>query len=205
MARILLLHSALGLGPAVLEFAERLRELGHEVDTPDYYEGHLFDDEAAGIAHRDAHPEYFGSVRAAAAELPAGTVYAGFSLGAWFAQRIVSGRADAGAAILLHSAAPPPGAWTGVPVQVHRHATDPWIDPAEVRALGEAVTASGATFEDHVTPGRGHLFTDLAGPDADVDATARTLVRIDNFCRDQSVTHVAPNHQRNRAGSSPRP
>jgi len=183
MAQILLLHSALGLRPAVLDFAERLRGLGHAVDAPDFYEGHVFDDEAAGIAHRDAHPEYFGHVRALAADLPGETAFAGFSLGAWFAQRLASQRPEARAAILLHSAAAPRGDWSGVPVQVHRHHVDPWINPADVTALGAAVAASGAAFEDHVTPGEGHLFTDLALPEADPEATAATVARIDSFLR----------------------
>ncbi|MEO7270008.1 MAG: dienelactone hydrolase family protein, partial [Knoellia sp.] len=122
MAGILLLHSALGLRPAVLEFAERLRDLGHEVDAPDYYEGHVFEDEAEGIAHSDAHPEYFDHVRALAAGLPADTTFAGFSLGSWFAQRLAAKRPTAKAAILLHSAGAPRGDWSGVPVQVHRYA-----------------------------------------------------------------------------------
>ena len=42
---------------------------GHEVVVPDYYEGHVFDEEASGIAHRDAHPEYFEAVRELAEEL----------------------------------------------------------------------------------------------------------------------------------------
>ncbi|MFC7485754.1 dienelactone hydrolase family protein [Knoellia sp. CPCC 206453] len=183
MARILLLHSALGLRPAVGDFAERLRELGHHVEAPDFYEGHVFDDEAAGIAHRDAHPEYFDHVRAIAAELPADTAFAGFSLGSWFAQRLAAKRPEARAAILLHSAGAPKGHWSGVPVQLHRHAVDPWIDPSDVAGLGEAVGASGAVFEDHITPGQGHLFTDLDGPDGDVQATARTIERIDSFLR----------------------
>ncbi|EAP98173.1 hypothetical protein JNB_14453 [Janibacter sp. HTCC2649] len=183
MARILLLHSALGLRPAVSDFAERLRDRGHQVEAPDFYEGHVFDDEAEGIAHRDAHPEYFDHVRALAADLPPDTAFAGFSLGSWFAQRLAAKRPEAQAAILLHSAGAPRGDWSGVPVQVHRYAVDPWIEPAEVMALGEAVTASGAAFEDHVTPGRGHLFTDLDGSDADAMATAVTLDRIDLFLR----------------------
>lgn len=181
MAGILLLHSALGLRPAVLDFAERLRSLGHAVEAPDYYEGRVFDDEDSGIAHRDAHPEYFEHVRELASQLPPDTVLAGFSLGAWFAQRLAAKRPLAAAAILLHSAAPARGGWSGVPVQVHRYAVDPWIDPAHVAALGVAVTDSGARFEDHVTPGEGHLFTDPAGPDADAVATASTLQRIDTF------------------------
>ena len=62
MADVLLLHSALGLRPGVHAFADLLRERGHEVTVPDYYEGHVFDEEASGIAHRDAHPEYFEAV-----------------------------------------------------------------------------------------------------------------------------------------------
>ena len=54
MAHVLLLHSALGLRPGVHAFADRLRELGHEVVVPDYYEGHVFEQEAPGIANRDA-------------------------------------------------------------------------------------------------------------------------------------------------------
>jgi dienelactone hydrolase len=181
MATILLLHSALGLRPAVLDFAEGLRELGHVVEAPDYYEGRVFDDEACGIGHREAHPEYFEHVRALASQLPPDTVLAGFSLGAWFAQRLAAKRPAARAAILLHSAAPARGAWSGVPVQVHRHAVDPWIDPSDVASLACAVRARGAPFEDHVTPGTGHLFTDLGGPDADSAATATTIARIDRF------------------------
>lgn len=183
MARILLLHSALGLRPAVVDFADQLRAQGHEVDAPDYYEGHVFDNEAEGIAHRDAHPEYFDHVRGLATDLPPDTAFAGFSLGAWFAHRLAAKRPDSRAAILLHSAGAPRGEWSGVPVQVHRYAVDPWIDAANVVALGEAVSASGAAFEDHVTPGEGHLFTDLDGPDADGEATTATLARIELFLR----------------------
>lgn len=183
MARILLLHSALGLRRAVLDFAEQLRERGHEVVAPDFYGGHVFDTEVAGTAHRDAHPEYFDHVRSCAAELPDDTVLAGFSLGAWFAQRLAAKRPRARAAILLHSVTAPRGTWSGVPVQVHRQAVDPWIDPADVDALRAAVRGSGATFEDHVVPGEGHLFTDLDGPDADPRATTETLTRIDTFLR----------------------
>ncbi|QNF93229.1 dienelactone hydrolase family protein [Janibacter sp. YB324] len=183
MAHVLLLHSALGLRPGVHAFADRLREHDHEVVVPDYYEGHVFDEEAPGIAHRDAHPEYFESVRELAASLPPETVLAGFSLGAWFAQRLAARRPRARAAILLHSVAAPRHEWSGVPVQVHRHEDDPWISPADVPSLGAAVEASGAPFEDHVTPGRGHLFTDPELPGYDEAVTSATIERIDVFLR----------------------
>lgn len=183
MATILLLHSALGLRAGVHAFADLLRERGHEVEVPDFYEGHVFDAEGPGIAHRDAHPEYFDGVRELAASMPPETVLAGFSLGAWFAQRLASRRPRARAAILLHSVAAPRHEWSGVPVQVHRYADDPWIAPADVPRLGDAVGASGAPFEDHVAPGHGHLFTDPDLPGFDGDLTAATIERTDTFIR----------------------
>lgn len=183
MATILLLHSALGLRPGIHSFAELLRERGHEVEVPDFYEGHVFEVERDGIAHRDAHPEYFETVRELAATMPPETVLAGFSLGAFFAQRLAARRPRAGAAILLHSVAAPRHEWSGAPVQVHRHEDDPWIVPGDVTTLGAAVEASGAPFEDHVTPGRGHLFTDPDLPGYDAAVTTATVERIDAFLR----------------------
>lgn len=179
MAQVLLLHSALGLRPGVHAFADLLRERGHDVEVPDFYDGHVFDEEAPGIAHRDAHPECFETVRDIAAGLPPETALIGMSLGAFFAQRLAAKRPQARAAILMHSVAPPRGAWSGVPVQVHRHEDDPWIDPADVTLLATAVEASGAPFADHVVPGRGHLFTDPDLRGYDADATAATVERID--------------------------
>lgn len=181
MAPILLLHSALGLRPGVHDFADRLRAHGHEVTVPDFYDGHVFDIEAEGIAHRDAHPEYFEHVRSVADDMPADTVFAGFSLGSFFAQRLTAKRPDSRGAILISSVTAPRHPWSGVPVQVHRYATDPWITPADVDSLGEAVRASGAPFEDHVTPGEGHLFTDPQLPGFDGEATEATVARISAF------------------------
>ncbi len=42
MACVVLLHSAYGLRPAVLDAADRLRRAGHQVDTPDLYDGHVY-------------------------------------------------------------------------------------------------------------------------------------------------------------------
>lgn len=181
MATILLLHSALGLRPGVHDVADRLRRRGHEVHVPDFYEGHVFEVESEGIAHRDAHPEYFERVRSVADGLPQETVLAGFSLGAFFAQRLAAKRPGARAAILMHSVTAPRPPWSGVPVQVHRYATDPWISPPDVEALGEAVRSSSAAFEDHVIPGRGHLFTDPQTPDFDEAARDATIERVAAF------------------------
>lgn len=181
MSTILLLHSAFGLRPAVTHFADALREHGHDVVVPDYYGGHVFDDTCAGLSHRDdvGPANLLAGVRPILEGLPADTVLAGFSLGAAFAQRLAADRPQAAAVILMHSvAAPRGGTWSGQPVQVHRYAEDPFVDPADLQALGDAVRASGADFVDFVTPGKGHLFTDPDLPDGDAGATAATVERI---------------------------
>lgn len=184
MAHVVLFHSALGLRPAVLDFAERLRERGHVVQAPDYYAGRVFDTEEAGVAHRDevGVTELRDRARAALADAPEDAVLAGFSLGSFFAQVFAAKRPAARAAVLFHSAAAPRD-WNGVPVQVHRYAEDPWIDEADVVALGEAVRGRGARFEDHVVPGRGHLFTDLGTPDGNAEAYAAAVEQMDAFLR----------------------
>ena len=181
MATVLLLHSALGLRPGVHSFAELLRERGHHVEVPDFYEGHVFEDEAHGIAHRDAHPEYFETVRGIADSLPPETAFVGMSLGSFFAQRLAARRPHTRAAVLMHSVTAPHRDWSGVPVQVHRREQDPWITPEDVTAMAAVVKETGATFEDHVTPGRGHLFTDPDLPGFDAAVRDATVTRIAAF------------------------
>lgn len=183
MAHIVLFHSAIGLRPAVTQFAQRLTELGHDVTTPDYYDGRVFDSESEGIAYRDevGVGPLMRVASQALEEAPDDAVLAGFSLGAFFAQALAAKRPRARAALLLHSVTSPRDGWNGVPVQVHRYARDPWIDEPDVTALAEAVRASGASFEDIVVPGRGHLFTDLDTPDGDAAALEASLERIDRL------------------------
>src|SRR5215208_2093658 len=84
MAEVVLFHSALVLRPGVIADADRLRAAGHTVHTPDYYDGEVFDDLDDGLRKRDAlgTAEIIRRAREAVAELPAGLVLAGFSLGA---------------------------------------------------------------------------------------------------------------------------
>ena len=186
MSQVLLLHSAMGLRPAVRRLADELVALGHELVVPDYYEGRVFDDAKAGTEHRDAvgAGTLFQRVQAHLStheELRPEAVLAGLSLGAAFAQALARNRPQARAVVLLHHVTAPRGPWSGQPVQVHRYAEDPWVEPDDVHLLGQAVRHSGARFEDHVTPGQGHLFTDLDLPDGDAEATAHTVARIHAF------------------------
>lgn len=148
MAEIVLFHSALGLRPGVFAFADRLRQSGHTVHTPDLYGGSrapaatTFDDygQASAYVASIGYPELMARSRAAVAELPAELVYAGFSNGGASAELLAATRPGARAAVLLHAALPPEvlgiSRWPGaVPVQVHYAEHDPFRSPDSVDAV----------------------------------------------------------------------
>ena len=177
MAEIVLFHSALGLRPGVTSAADRLREAGHSVHVPDYYDGEVFDDLDDGLRKRDelGVAEILRRAREAVTGLPARLVFAGFSLGNDPAELLAAERPGARGALLMHGAIPIEAfsefgieRWPeGVPVQVHYAAEDPWVEAEEVATLGDAVREAGASFEEHSYPGSGHLFADPDLPDYD--------------------------------------
>ena len=179
-SEIVLFHSALGRRPAVLEFAAALRGAGHEVHTPDLYDGEVFEDLEKGMAKRDAlgRPEIARRALAAVADLPTDLVYAGFSLGAAPAQLLAQGRPGARAALLFHGALPPDTLdrpWPPeVAVEVHAMAQDPWMDFDAARAVVSAAS-EGAL---HTYEGSGHLFADPELADYDADAADLMLARV---------------------------
>jgi dienelactone hydrolase len=170
MSDVLLFHSVLGLRAGVLEAADRLRAAGHTVHTPDYYAGRTFDEYPPAFEWLESIggiPDVIARGTAAAAELPAGLVYAGFSLGGVPAELLAATRPGAKGLILLHTAIPLDGLgvpeWpTTVPVQVHFATADPYRDKAELDSFEASVRASGAPYELFDYPGSGHLFTDRA-------------------------------------------
>lgn len=169
MAEVVLFHSVLGLRPAVLAAADRLRASGHEVHTPDLYgDGRTFEAIEAGMPAAELIG--FDGLRqraeAAVVDLPANVVYGGWSWGAGAAQHLAMTRPGARGALLLHDAADPQ--WFGapwpasVPLQVHHAADDPWVEADQLAALLLAVRAAGADVEVFSYPGDGHLFDDSA-------------------------------------------
>lgn len=177
MVEMVLFHSALGLRPAVTAAADRLRAAGHTVHAPDYYDGEVFGDLEEGLRKRDdlGYAEIARRATEAVAGLPAGLVFAGFSLGAVPAELLAAGRPGALGAVLMYAAIPVEefgefgvDRWPeGVPLQVHYAAEDPWVEVEEVAALGDAVGRAGAAFEEHTYPGSGHLFADPDLPEYD--------------------------------------
>lgn len=173
--RVIVLHSALGLTQGVRDFAELLRQQGCQVSAPDYYEGRTFASTTEGVAHRDTvgYRQLFGRVRDLDVD---GAVLVGFSLGASFVQRLA--RPGVRLAVLVGSLDPLREEWPGVDVQLHRLAQDEWVDEELVGPFGAAVRESGATFEDFVSPGAGHLFTEPDLPEHDAALTSLTVERI---------------------------
>jgi dienelactone hydrolase len=172
MAEVVLFHSVLGLRPGVLGAAERLREAGHTVHTPDLFDGDVFDNIDDGMRKEEnlGSPEIARRSTEAVAGLPDGLVFAGFSMGIAYAEWLAASRPGALGAVLMHGAVPVEALieyfgverWPeGVPVQVHYAADDPWVEAEqEVVPLGNAVRDTGAEFEAYVYPGSGHLFAD---------------------------------------------
>jgi dienelactone hydrolase len=184
---VVLFHSALGLRPAIHEFADGLREAGHTVHTPDSFEGEVFEDLDEGMKKRDALgiPELIGRAQAAVADLPSRLVFAGFSMGTGAAEFLAATRPGAKAAILMHGALAPAGVglqvWPQVPVQVHYARDDELVEVDQVRALEAAARAADVSVKVHVYNGVGHLFEDSGSADHDPAAAQLMMERVLGF------------------------
>lgn len=181
MAEMLLFHHAQGLTRGVLQLADRLREAGHVVHTPDLYDGRTFTTLADGAAH--AESVGFGSLleraRQVAEPLSGDLVYAGFSLGVLPAQLLAQTRPGARGALLVHACVPTSefgDAWPdAVPVQVHAMDEDPFFVSEGDLDAARALTQTTAGAELFLYPGDRHLFSDPSLPEYDeVQATLLT-------------------------------
>lgn len=184
MAEVVLFHHALGLTPGVVAFADELRRAGHTVHTPDLFEGRTFGTIDEGLAH--VADVGFGEVirRGARAveELPAGLVYAGFSLGVLPAQMLAQTRPGARGALLCYSCVPVSefgSSWpAGVPVQVHGMDADPFfVGEGDVDAA-RALVAEAEDGELFLYPGDQHYFADSTQPSYDAAAAALLTERV---------------------------
>ena len=187
MAEVLLFHHAQGQTEGFLAFVEELRGAGHTVHAPDLYDGRTFPTLEAGVGY--AGEVGFGTVIergvAAAADLPAELVYAGFSLGVMPAQKLAQTRPGAAGALLIESCAPVSefgDAWpAGVPVQIHGMDADEFFaGEGDIDAARELV-ASTDHAELFVYPGDQHLFVDRSLPSYDADAAALLTKRVLEF------------------------
>jgi len=189
MAEVVLFHHAQGLTPGVVAFADELRRAGHTVHTPDLFEGRTFGSLEEGIGHAEeiGFPEVIERGVRAVDGLPAGLVYAGFSLGVLPAQKLAQTRPGARGALLFYSCVPVSEfgpAWPdGVPVQVHGMDADPiFVGEGDIDAARELVEQA-KDAELFLYPGDQHYFADSSLPSYDPDATALLTQRVLDFLR----------------------
>jgi dienelactone hydrolase len=179
---VVLFHHAQGLTAGVREFAEALRDGGHEVTAPDLFEGRTFSTVEEGVEFADAigSAEILRRASVAAELLGEDLVYAGFSLGAFAAQYLAQTRATARGALLYHGGVPVQAfsaPWpAGLRAQVHVARDDPWCPQDE---YGPFVEASGA--ELFLYAGSAHLFTDSSLDAYDKVAADQVMARTLDF------------------------
>ena len=188
MAEVVLFHHAQGLTPGVVAFADELRGAGHTVHTPDLFDGRTFDSIEAGMGYAEEigfPDEVLARGTRAVDGLPAGLVYAGFSLGVLPAQKLAQTRPGARGALLFYSCVPVSEfspAWPdGVPVQVHGMDADPiFVGEGDIDAA-RALVEQAKDGELFLYPGDQHYFADSSLPSYDPEATALLVRRVLGF------------------------
>jgi dienelactone hydrolase len=187
MADVVVFHHAQGLTPGVIAFADELRAAGHNVHTPDLFEGRTFDTFGDGMAY--VEEVGFGEMIRRGARtvqgLPAELVYAGFSLGVLPAQSLAQTRPGARGALLFYSCVPVSefgSAWPdSVPVQIHGMDADPiFVGEGDIDAARALIDAA-KDAELFLYPGDQHYFADSSLPSFDPEATALLTRRVLDF------------------------
>ena len=182
MTEVVLFHHVQGLTDGVRAFADELRAAGHTVHTPDMFEGRTFPtiDDGVAFARENGFGELAGRGVAAAEELPAEVVYAGFSFGAMPAQQLAQTRPGARGALLIYGVVPYTEfgeAWPeSVPVQIHAKENDAWF--IEDLPAAQELAASTDAAELFLYPGEQHLFADASTTDYDPEAAALLMERV---------------------------
>lgn len=188
MTEVLLFHHALGLTPGVVGFAEALRAAGHEVETPDLFDGRTFETVDAGVSY--AEEIGFGSIAEMgdphADRRGPRFVVAGFSLGVLPAQRLAQNHPGVAGVLLYHSAIPLEvfgGSWPeAVPAQLHLGDRDPFANEDQ-HAIDELVELVGAQLYRYDTDK--HLIADSTSSDFEPTLAHQLLSRTLAFLADR--------------------
>lgn len=187
MEEVVLYHHAQGLTSGVAAFADRLRQAGHIVHTPDLFDGRTFDDIETGMSFvkEVGFAAMMERGARAVAGLPAELVYAGFSLGVVPAQMLAQTRPGARGALLFYACVPVAEfgvAWPkGVPVQVHGMDADPiFVGEGDLDAA-RALVAEAEAGELFLYQGDRHYFADNSLASYDPEATELLIRRVLTF------------------------
>jgi len=185
VATVMMFHHIQGLTPGMRRLADTIRAAGHDVHTPDLYNGRLFDTIEEGAAFRKSGEVDVDALADEAAEqLSDDLVFIGISSGVMQAQRLAQTRSGARGAVLIESVIPITGEWAfgawpaGVPVQIHGADADEFFaGEGDIEAAREIVeTVPDA--ELFLYPGDQHLFEDDSLPSYDPEATALLTQRV---------------------------
>ncbi|MBA3360664.1 MAG: dienelactone hydrolase family protein [Acidimicrobiia bacterium] len=187
MAIVAIFHSALGVRPGLVEFANKLKMVGREVHIIDQYDRQVFDDydEAGAYVEEVGFPDLMAKAIQRVADLPDGFVAIGFSNGAGMAEFVAANRPVSG--VVMASGALPLETigitWPeGVPAQIHSTVDDPRREQDAIDSVKQAVEEAGGTVEVFDYPGSGHLFADSSMADEYQPAEAELmLTRIKDF------------------------
>lgn len=188
MAEVLLFHHSMGQTKGFKSFADELRAAGHIVHTPDLFDGRTFGSIEEGMAYAEEHgfpDEIIAGGERVADGLPAGLVYAGFSMGVVPAQKLAQTRPGARGALFFYSCVPLKyfgGSWpAGVPAQIHGMDADPiFVGEGDVEAAREIVNQADDA-ELFLYPGDQHYFAEPDLPSYDADAAALMTKRALQF------------------------
>ncbi|MBW4484530.1 MAG: dienelactone hydrolase family protein [Tildeniella torsiva UHER 1998/13D] len=187
MAEVILYHHAQGLTPGVVAFADRLRQAGHLVHTPDLFDGHTFSDLDRGMqfVKELGFSEVIERGVRAADRLPSELVYAGFSLGVPPAQKLAQTRPGAQGALFFYSCVPVSefgSAWPKrVPVQIHAMDADPFFVTEGDIDAARSLLEEAEEAELFLYPGNQHIFADSSLPSYDETASALLMQRVLDF------------------------
>lgn len=186
MADVALFHHVQGLTAGVEALAGQLTEAGHQVHTPDLFDGETFTSIEEGVRHVESigFGEFIDRSSNVAEDLPANTVFAGISLGVMPAQRLAQTRDGAAGAVLLEACLPATEfgeAWPpSVPVQIHGMEGDPFFagdgDIDAARAIVDHIGEPGAALFTY--PGERHLFVDSSLPSYEPEPAALVIERM---------------------------
>jgi dienelactone hydrolase len=128
----------------VLTAADRLRNAGHLVVTPDLYTGQVTDavDEGFALCDRIGWPVILDRARLALAGMPTDTVLAGLSMGASVAAALLEERPETAGLLLLHNTGglDAEAARRELAVQLHIADPDIYQSAAEVAAWEQGMT-----------------------------------------------------------------
>lgn len=170
MAQLLLIHHALGLTHAVRRLAAAWRDAGHEVSTPDLYDGNVFETIPEGLAYAKSVGSESLSAKGedAAGDLAPGFVVCGISMGVIPSMRIGVSDDAVNGVVAVGSCLPGEfleAPWPrSVPLRIIASKDDPFFrDEGDLEAAQELV-ATAADVRLKLMPGTEHLFMEASDP-----------------------------------------